>query len=73
MKITIESTTRLVELDGVPARVWEGHTESGIPVIAFVTRLAVRDDHDTSQFDRELQECRAPSADVRMFPTRLVL
>ena len=24
MKITIESTTKIVELNGVPARIWEG-------------------------------------------------
>lgn len=73
MKIALESTTRIVQLNGVPARIWEGTTESGVHVIAFVTRVAVRDDQDTSQFERELQECRPPSADARAFPTRLVL
>src|SRR5208283_504827 len=42
MKITIENTTILAELNGVPARVWEGKTESGIPVICWITRIAVR-------------------------------
>lgn len=36
MKVTIENTDKLVELDlgetSVPARVWQGQTESGIPV-----------------------------------------
>ena len=49
MKITIESTEKIVWLDlretahskvEVPARVWEGITESGIPVHCFITRIA---------------------------------
>jgi len=34
----LTSTSKVVELDGVPARVWEGATESGIAVHAFVVR-----------------------------------
>lgn len=41
MKITLESTSKIVELNGVPARVWEGKSESGIPCHAFITRIAV--------------------------------
>lgn len=73
MKITIESTTKIVELDGVPARVWEGRTESGIAVICYVTRVQVDKSADCSQFERELQEQRAPSPEARAIPTRLVL
>lgn len=36
MKISIESTTQIVALDGVPARVWEGTTASGVRVQAFI-------------------------------------
>jgi len=28
MKAVIESTTKITELNGVPARIWEGETES---------------------------------------------
>ena len=73
MKITIESTSKITELNGVPARVWEGKTESGIPVICFVTRIAVDKHQDCSQFERELQEQRVPSADASAFPIRMVL
>jgi hypothetical protein len=65
MKITIESTTKIVELNGVPARVWEGHTESGIPVHCFVTRIAVNKNSDATQFMKELKECKLPSSDVQ--------
>jgi hypothetical protein len=29
MKITIENTTKITELNGVPARLWEGFAEDG--------------------------------------------
>lgn len=79
MKITLESTTKIIELrtasGTVPARVWEGKTESGIPVEAWVTRIAVRSDqgHDLAQFELELAEQKAPSAEVQAWPLRLIL
>jgi hypothetical protein len=38
-----------------------------------VTRIAVSDTEDVSQFERELQEHRAPSAEIAAIPLRLVL
>ena len=74
MKITIESTTRTVDVNGVPARVWEGQTESGIPVAVMVTRIAVPPGHDVAQFERELIECAPPTAlGTGPWPTRMVL
>lgn len=73
MRVQLESTTKLVEVDGVPARIWEGQTESGIRVHAFITRIAVHKDDDASQFEAELKECLPPSRDVAMYPARLVL
>jgi len=73
MKLQIEGTTKIVDLNGVPARVWEGRTESGIPVHCFITRVAVHNSADHTQFEQELQECRAPSADVAAIPARLAL
>jgi hypothetical protein len=78
MTVTLHATTKIVELqttDGrVPARIWEGTTESGIAVHAFITRVAVDRAEDTSQFERELLEQRAPSAAISAaYPLRLVL
>lgn len=77
MKITLESTTKVVMLEGeggiMPARIWEGTTESGIKVHAFITRIATPQDADPAQFKAELQEQRPPSADVAAYPLRLVL
>lgn len=73
MRITLENTSKIVELNGIPARIWEGRTESGIQIHAFITRVAVRNDADCSEFERDLQETRAPSPAVAALPTKLVL
>jgi hypothetical protein len=74
MKVTLESTTKIVEVNGVPARCWEGKTDSGIPVIALITRIAVPNGHPTEQFERELLEQRPPTAELsRAFDARLVI
>ena len=76
MKITIESTSKIVTFDGLPARVWEGHTESGIPIHCFVTRVAVKDGQPAEtygQFEKELKEQRKPSPEIEAIPLRMIL
>jgi hypothetical protein len=77
MKITVESTTKVVELETlkgtVPARIWEGTTDSGIPVHVFITRIGVHESQDQTQFEKELKTCRTPSAEVCAFPLRMIL
>jgi len=76
MKIRIESTTKIVELciggQVVPARVWEGRTESGIPVHCYITRVDVPHVEDQREFERELQEIATPSPAVAALPARFV-
>ena len=78
MKITIESTTRIVLVNGVPCRMWQGTTESGVEIAALVTRIgvAVLDaaGNVAEEFERELQEHAAPlPAAVAMFPWAAVV
>lgn len=73
MTLTIESTSKIVHVNGVPARIWEGHTASGIPVHCYVTRVAVHKSEDCSQFERELQETRPPSPEVEGISLRMVI
>jgi hypothetical protein len=73
MKVTIESTSKLVEVNGVPARIWEGKTESGIAVHCYITRVAVEPGENEAQFKAELMECRAPSEAIEAIPLRLIL
>jgi hypothetical protein len=74
MRLHIESTTKVVEVNGVPARLWEGVTDSGIAVHCYITRVAVHRDDDLAQFEAELAAQRAPrNADVEAIPNRLIL
>ncbi len=73
MKIEIESTTKIVQVNNVPARIWIGKTESGIPVHCYVTRIAIAVDGDASEFERELQEHKAPTPEIEVIPLRMIL
>lgn len=78
MKIIVESTSRLVDIEvngtKVPARIWEGKTDSGIPVTCAITRVAVHKDQNQDQFRRELEECKAPSAEaIEAIPLRMII
>jgi hypothetical protein len=78
VKITIESTTEVIELEydngaRIPARVWEGETESGIKVQCLITRIAASSHADLAQFESELKEQRAPQMEPRAFPLRMIL
>ena len=82
MKITIESTTKIVQLKTqsgavVAARIWEGTTASGTPVHCFVTRIAptLTDQSDPrfKEFERELLEQVKPSSEITEIPLHLIL
>lgn len=84
MKITIESTSKVVFLiaDGeeVTARIWQGHTESGIPVQCFITRISpeIPQNHPnidelTAEFERDLKRQAAPRPTVEAIPLRMVI
>jgi hypothetical protein len=84
MKIMIESTDKIVTIERngaeMPARVWQGETEDGIPVQCYITRIApeIPENHVnhaelTADFARELQECAPPRPSVQAIPLRLVI
>lgn len=77
MIVTLESTTKIVKLvtpaGEVDARIWEGTTASGIAVHAFITRIAAEQGIDPTEFERELQQTRAPSVAAEWYPLRMVL
>jgi hypothetical protein len=77
MRVNLHNTSKVVELelDGVrvPARLWEGHTANGIPVIAWITRIAAERDQDLREFDADLAEQVAPSPAAEAFPMRMLL
>lgn len=73
MTMTVHSTTKIVTLNGVECRIWEGETAHGIPLHCYIPRVAVANDQDQSQFAAELQETRAPSPAVEAIPLRMIL
>jgi hypothetical protein len=77
VKVQLESTTKIVTLEtergSVPARIWEGVTESGIPVHAYITRIACDKDADAGEFEAELEAQRTPSSALQAIPLRLIL
>lgn len=83
MKITITSTTKLVEFQVaggiVPARLWEGATEDGTPVHAYVTRIcpSIPIEQLTPQIEAEfaksLAEQAPPTEAIRAIPLRMIL
>ncbi len=73
MKLTIESTTQTVFVNGAECRVWEGVSENGTPVQCLVVRIAADKGADLAQFERELQEQRPPRTEQMAFPLRMVL
>ena len=79
MKITLTNTNKIVSLvtptGEVPARIWEGTTEGGIAIHAYITRIGVHEALDHSQFERELDSCEAPraTAEIEAIPLRLIL
>ena len=74
MKITIESTSKIVHLNGIPTRVWEGHSGSGIKVHCYIARVAIdKDEPRSEEFEKELLETAPPSAEILALPSRMVL
>lgn len=74
MKIIIESTSKIVHVNNVPARIWEGQTESGIKLHCYITRIAIdKNETRSEEFEKELQEQKAPSAEMQSIPLRMIL
>lgn len=88
MKITIESTAKIVVLEAgdgpntitIKARVWQGQTESGVPVQVFVTRIApeIPLDHPdidrlAAEFERDLKRQADPRPSVQAIPLRFFI
>lgn len=74
MKITIESTSKIVTINGgIECRVWEGKSEGGVEAQCLIPRIGAAAGQDLSQFERELQEMKPPSAKADWFPLKMIL
>jgi hypothetical protein len=57
MKVTLEPTTKLIALNGMPCWIWEGETEDGIRVHFYVSEI--KDDKTqgrTAEFEKQMRE-----------------
>lgn len=76
MEIMLKNTEKIVTVDGVRARVWEGTSAGGVEVVAFITRVAVAEGQPEAayaEFERELRQVAPPSPVVEAIPARLIL
>lgn len=75
MKLTLEPTDRIQTVDGVPHRIWQGTTDQGTPVLAYVRAVSAQthDEAALAVFDRELQALPAPRRELVSFDMRFVL
>jgi hypothetical protein len=62
VKIAIEPTRQIVEVDGCECRVWKGTTDDGTPCSVFVAVIAT-DHPDPAEFERSCIE-QAVTSDV---------
>lgn len=72
MLVILHNTTRIVEINGTPARVWEGTTETGIACYALVARIVCHV-NDAEPFAKEMDVETLPSPRaVQAFPPRII-
>lgn len=69
MKLAIWNTSRVVTINNVTARLWEGTTDKGVKVHCLITLIAADESADLSEFNAELAEQAEPSPEsVLIFP-----
>jgi hypothetical protein len=75
IKLSLEPTDRIVEVNGIPCRIWQGTTDAGVPVHCYITRIAVPTNKpdECERFAAELKESAAPRPEVQAIPLRLLL
>lgn len=74
MNIQLHSTSKIVTLNGIQARIWEGITEGGIKCHAYITRIACdKDEPNASEFEADLKEHQPPSAEIDAIPLRMII
>jgi hypothetical protein len=67
MKIQMESTEIMAEVDGIKTRIWNGITEDGVQCFVFAAYVAFRADMPISRgAEQELIELDPPEQDGRL-------
>lgn len=74
MRITLEPTGKRQSVDGVSCRLWEGETDKGVAVKAWVAVVSPQttDEAALADFDRELHAVKI-ERELVQFDMRMVL
>lgn len=61
MKVKLQATGTIEPINGIPARVWTGHTESGVPIKAWISMIEpqTHDEAMLEDFNAELKQVQA--------------
>lgn len=70
MMITLEPTTVFSTVNGVRARIWQGHTSNGTPIHAHIVTVGVDRNEDSRELDAILTET-VPAATA--YPLRMLI
>lgn len=74
MRAILNSTTKIVKINGIKTRVWEGISESGIKMHAYIALVGIdKNEKNTEQFDRELEQMQDPSVDIDRIPPAMII
>ena len=75
MKLTLSPTDKIETIEGAPCRRWEGTTESGVPVHAWIRAVSpqTHDKEANATFDRELLALPPVRKELVSFDMRFVL
>lgn len=72
MKIIIEPTSKVVYVNNTPTRVWQGVTEKGLEVHAYIALIGTAHNSEYLELAEVLQEVK-PRADLEDLPPRWVV
>jgi hypothetical protein len=74
MKLTLEPTGNIENVDGMPCRIWEGVTDTGTPVKAWIRTVQpqTHDEAALAVFEAELQRLPQPVTTVIAIDRRFV-
>jgi hypothetical protein len=67
MRLTLEMTNELTNIDGVMCRIWTGHSDTGVPVRVYVHRVAIPLKGTQHPFNIELVEMEPPTEEESRF------
>lgn len=73
MKITIESTTKVIFINNIATRIWEGETEDGTKIHCYISQIAANENVNVAKFYNDISNSKTPSPEVEAIPMEITL